>query len=73
MTMIRRDGRGGRASLFCCCLYWYYVACYCCYSLEILLRLRAAGGSGCVANPGGGGDTFPEMPIVDDPGTGCIP
>ena len=33
----------------------------------------AAGGSGCVANPGGGGDTFPEMPIVDDPGTGCIP
>lgn len=32
-----------------------------------------SGGSGCVGNPGGGGDTFPEMPIVDDPGTGCIP
>ncbi|WP_148650632.1 hypothetical protein [Lysobacter capsici] len=29
-------------------------------------------GSGCVGNPGGGGgETLPEMPIIDDPGTGC--
>lgn len=34
---------------------------------------RTAGGGGCVGNPEGGGDTFPEMPMVDEPGTGCIP
>lgn len=29
-------------------------------------------GSGCVGNPGGGGETFPEMPVIDeDPGVGC--
>lgn len=31
----------------------------------------AGGSSGCVGNPGGGGDPFPEMPIVDEPGAGC--
>ncbi|WP_157476227.1 hypothetical protein [Lysobacter sp. Root690] len=32
----------------------------------------ATSGSGCVGNPGGGGETFPEMPVIDeDPGVGC--
>ena len=54
MTMIRRDGRGGRASLFCCCLVVLVLRWLLLLLLLLLLTLTlettttTTGGSGFV-------------------------